>query len=447
MQTLRKRSLLAPLALAVAMATNTSYAASPSERPGIANMLQQVTPAIVNIAVKSERAAQSNPLLQDPNFRRFFNVPDEQPREQGISVGSGVIIDAGKGYILTNNHVVEDATEIEVTLQDKRRLTAKLLGRDEGTDIALLQVEAKNLIEIPQANSDSLQVGDYVVAIGNPFGLGQTVTTGIVSALDRQGISRDGYEDFIQTDASINPGNSGGALVDYEGNLIGINSAIISPGGGGNVGIGFAVPINMAKAVVDQLEEFGEVQRGRLGVMVQDLTPDVAEALDVKLTSGAVVASVEPGSAAQKAGVEVGDIITRLNGKDVESSSDLRNGVGLTRAGTSVELELLRGDEKLKKSVVVSSGQNQRNTAAVAERGATLDGVRLQEGRGGVEVSEVAQNSRAWASGLRPGDVITAVNRKAVSKVAELEASLPKDSRTFALRVRREGENLLIIIH
>jgi len=257
-----------------AMTLGSVQAAPVPPRPGVASMLQQVTPAVVNIAVTGHQAVQQNPLLNDPAFRRYFNVPEQPGTVPTQSAGSGVIIDAAKGYILTNHHVIADADQIEVTLTDKRRLMATLIGSDPGTDIALLQVDGANLQSVPMSDSDTLQVGDFVLAIGNPFGLGQTVTTGIVSALDRAGINEEGFEDFIQTDASINPGNSGGALVDYNGNLVGINSAIIAPSGG-NVGIGFAVPINKARSVVDQLVEYGEIKRGMLGVSITDLTPDV----------------------------------------------------------------------------------------------------------------------------------------------------------------------------
>src|SRR5690606_22571443 len=309
---------------------------------------ESVTPAVVNIAVRSQSAVptNSNPLLNDPFFRRFFNVPEGQQSEPRMretqSVGSGVIIDAGEGYILTNHHVVDKATEVMVILQDKRRVQAELVGSDAGTDIALLKVEADNLVAIPRSHSDTVRVRDFVMAIGNPLGLGQTVTTGLVSALGRStGIIAEGYEDFIQTDASINPGNSGGALVDYNGRLVGINSAIIAPAGG-NVGIGFAVPINMAMAIVDQLVEFGEVRRGLLGVMITDLTPDVVEALDLNVAAGAVVSAVNPGSPAEKAGIEAGDVIIGVNGQSIVSDTDLRNTIGLMREGSDVKIELIR---------------------------------------------------------------------------------------------------------
>jgi Do/DeqQ family serine protease len=310
--------------------------------PTIAPLIDAVDDAVVNIAVVSERPAQMTPLFRDPFFQPFLPPLDLLPPQRQMSAGSGVIVDADKGYVLTNNHVVENADEIRVTLRDNRSFEAELVGRDPATDIAVLRIEADNLTEIPLGNSENLLVGDFVVAIGNPFGLGQTVTSGIVSALGRSGINPEGYEDFIQTDASINPGNSGGALLTLDGKLIGINTAIIAPNGGGNVGIGFAVPINMAVGVMEQLVEFGEVQRGRLGVMIQDLTPDLADALDVKAATGAVIISVEPGTPADDAGLAAGDVVVAVNGETVEGSADLRRKIGLRRPGDKVEIAYLR---------------------------------------------------------------------------------------------------------
>jgi serine protease DegQ len=309
--------------------------------PTLAPMLREVTPGVVNIAVRTRGVAE-NPLLKDPFFRRFFDIPDEleQPREMSAT-GSGVVVDARRGYVLTNNHVVAEADAIEVTTKNNQRFRAKLVGRDPGTDVAVLQIQGQGLQAVQFGDSDRLEVGDYVVAIGNPFGLGQTVTSGIVSALGRGGLRVEGYEDFIQTDASINPGNSGGALVDLRGRLIGINTAILAPSGG-NVGIGFAVPINMARAVMDQLIEYGEIRRGRIGIAVQDLTPEIATAMRVGAGEGAVVAQVAPGSSAERAGLKRGDVVVAIDGVQIHSATQVRNHVGLKRIGQPVALTVIR---------------------------------------------------------------------------------------------------------
>ncbi|WP_376957668.1 Do family serine endopeptidase [Azospirillum sp. A26] len=317
----------------------------------IAPMLEQVTPAVVNISVLSQAPQAENPLLRDPFFRRFFNLPDQMPQSKPqVSAGSGVIIDARNGYVVTNNHVVENAQEIAVTLKDRRRLRAKLIGRDAATDIALLQIKADGLAALSIGDSDRTKVGDFVVAIGNPFGLGQTVTSGIVSAMGRSGLKIEGYEDFIQTDASINPGNSGGALVNFQGELIGINTAIIGPAGG-SVGIGFAVPVSIVRSVVEQLREYGEVRRGRLGVAIQDLTPDLAESMSLKGDEGALIAKIERGSPADNGGLRSGDVVIAVDGRPVRSATDFRNRIGLLRVGTPVQLTVMR--EGGQKSVTV----------------------------------------------------------------------------------------------
>jgi Do/DeqQ family serine protease len=305
----------------------------------LAPMLRQITPGVVNIAVKG-KVREQNPLMQDPFFRRFLEPGDRTRERQTQATGSGVIVDATHGYVLTNAHVVENAVQIEVTMKDNRRLSAKLIGRDAETDVAVLQVPPENLTAVPLGNSDALQVGDFVLAIGNPFGLGQTVTSGIVSALGRS-LGIEGYEDFIQTDASINPGNSGGALVNLRGELVGINTAILAPGGG-NIGIGFAVPINMARAVMDQLVRYGAVKRGRIGVAIQDLTPDLAQAMNTRHMDGAVIARVDPGSPAARGGLKSGDLVIAVNGVAVHSGTQLRNMVGLTRIGEQVRLTVDR---------------------------------------------------------------------------------------------------------
>jgi Do/DeqQ family serine protease len=426
-------------------------------------MVKQATPAVVNIAVVSQVPVTANPLLQDPFFRRFFGQPPDQQAPQSIpqrAAGSGVIIDAARGYIVTNHHVIDKADEISVTLADKRHFSAKLVGSDSATDIALLKIDPDRLTQVPIGDSDALQVGDYVVAIGNPFGLGQTVTAGIVSALGRTGLGIEGYEDFIQTDAAVNPGNSGGALVDLDGKLVGINTAIVSAGGQGNVGIGFAVPINMAERVTAQLIEFGEVRRGRLGVLVQDMTADLAQALKLGAQTGAIVTQVEPGSAADRAGIKVNDVIVELNGAALQGADDLRNKIGLTRLGTEVTLTFVRDTRrqmvKVKIEPVAATAAAQNEPPATG--GQTTERLRGAELRNlepghpqygklaGVLVARIAEGSPAARSGLREGDVITAVNRQNVGSVDELQRALRGAASPAALNVWRDGGRLYLIL-
>jgi len=413
------------------------------EIPTLAPMLAEVTPGVVNIAVISRAQDYDNPLLRDPFFRRFFNIPDPRPT---ISAGSGVIVDAAQGYVLTNHHVIQKADQVVVTTRDRRRFNARLVGSDPGTDIALLKIDADNLKAIPFGDSDALRVGDFVVAIGNPFGLGQTATSGIVSALGRSGINVEGYEDFIQTDASINPGNSGGALVNLRGELVGINTAIIAPSGG-NVGIGFAVPSNMARRVMDQLIRFGEVRRGWLGVTVQDLTPDLAKALGVPLTEGAVVVEVAEGSPAQKAGLKHRDIITSINGRAMRTSSEVRNELGLTPVGERVEIRVLREGRPLTLTARIGEvgGPGSGGVALPQLAGARLADVERGGRPQGVGVVSVERDSEAWRLGLRRGDVIIAVNQRRVASVAELREALKDAERTLALTIVR-GDAVLNLI-
>ncbi len=349
------RGLTAALLLAMSLMGSVTVAGLPfslggKELPSLAPMLKQTTPAVVNIATTGAVTVQ-NPLAQDPFFRRFFNVP-QQTQRRTQSLGSGVIVDAAQGLILTNQHVIKHARQITVTLSDGREQNAELIGADEKADLAVIKIDAHELTDVAWFDSDELQVGDFVVAVGNPFGLGQTVTSGIVSALGRSGLGIEEFEDFIQTDASINPGNSGGALLNLRGELVGINTAIIGPAGG-NVGIGFAIPANMARQMMAQLIEHGEVRRGRLGVMVQDLSAELAEALGVRVRRGAVISRVLRGSPAAAAGLVPGDVVTALNGRPVREAKSLINLVGLKPVGSTVELRVQRAAEQINLQVEI----------------------------------------------------------------------------------------------
>ena len=417
----------------------------------IAPMLARVTPAVVNISVMARNPAESNPLLQDPFFRRFFNIPDEPRGEQ--SAGSGVIVDADRGLVVTNNHVIKDAQEIRVTLKDRRVLKARLVGTDPGTDIALLRIPAERLTDIGFGDSDAIRVGDFVVAIGNPFGIGQTVTSGIVSALGRSGLGIEGYEDFIQTDASINPGNSGGALVNFAGDLIGINTAIIGPSGG-NVGIGFAVPVNMARQVVAQLRRFGEVRRGRVGVTSTDLTPELARKLGVMSAEGAVVVAVEPGSPAAKAGLLKGDVMLSSNGRPVRSSADVRNRVGLTPVGEEIEIGIERpgkGRRQVRLRVAEPFSATRLTGRTVPQlKGARVadiaPGMPMYGNVEGAIVVGVSGGSAAAENGLRAGDIIYGVNRRRIRSVAEFLSALSNADTPLRISLLRGEYRITLVI-
>jgi Do/DeqQ family serine protease len=374
------------------------------------------------------------------------------------SIGSGVIIDGEAGLVVTNHHVVQGADSIVVTLNDRREFNATLVGSDAGTDVALLRVMADgDLTEIPIGNSSELAVGDYVVAIGNPFGLGQTATAGIVSAKGRSGVNVESFEDFIQTDASINPGNSGGALVDIKGRLLGVNTAILS-GTGGNIGIGFAIPSNMVSEVVAQLLEHGNVQRGRIGVAIQDVTPGLAQALGLNVDRGALVTQIEPGSPSEQAGLQAGDVIVAIDGEAIDGTADVRNEVGLVRAGEDVDVTFVRDGERRTVNATVAVESAVGVPSARAADPATvslLAGATIMElpsdhpayGRvRGVWVSAVAPSSAAARFGLRADDLITGVNRETVASVADLTAALADLEPPVALQVQREGRPMFLLV-
>lgn len=477
---MKTRVLLPLVATLVAVAWSVNSSAISKEAleqgiPTLAPMLEQVTPGVVSIRVtKSLEAVRGFSFngegLPDELRRYFDNFPqlgdapngapdprfgDGERRPYAIGAGSGIIIDAEKGYIITNHHVVSEASEIEVQLRDERTFGAKLLGTDASTDVALLQIEAVDLAEIEFAEISTVQVGDYVVAIGNPFGIGQTVTSGIVSALGRAGLNNSNYEDFIQTDAAINVGNSGGALIDMEGNLIGMNTAIISGSGGSN-GIGFAVPADMLTAVITHLERDGEVRRGMLGVTIADVTPDVVAALDIEVDTGAVVTSIVPGSAAEQAGINISDVIVAIDGDPVAGSRKLRNTVGLMRQGQSVAVELYRDGEKMSLNATIGGPEGQAavsggsvNSSMLEFRGARLQSVAPDASRGtpaGVAVTAISQQSPAFAAGLREGDIVIEVNRDSVSTTDEFNAALIAGGQFTALTVVRGEQRLLLFV-
>ncbi|OLQ92735.1 serine endoprotease DegQ [Vibrio ponticus] len=417
--------------------------------PSLAPMLEKVTPAVVSIDVEGTQVSRQRIPEQ---FRFFFgpDFPAEQLQERPFrGLGSGVIVDAKKGYIVTNFHVIKGAEKIRVKLHDGREYDAELIGGDEMSDIALLKLEeAKNLTQITLADSDQLRVGDFSVAIGNPFGLGQTVTSGIVSALGRSGLNIENFENFIQTDAAINSGNSGGALVNLNGELIGINTAILGPNGG-NVGIGFAIPSNMMKNLTEQILEFGEVKRGMLGVQGGEVTSELAEALGYESSKGAFVSQVMPDSAAEKAGLKAGDIIVSVNGKAISTFHELRAKIGTLGAGKEVELGVLRDGKEKSFDVVLGEQTNVKTTADKLHEGlagAELTNTNASDNATGVKVTSVAEGSPAASYELQQGDIIIGVNRQRVKNLAEFRAIVEKHKGILALNIQRGDRTLYLVV-
>jgi Do/DeqQ family serine protease len=439
------------LACALPGAAGTLPAAANGQAlPSLAPMLAKVSPAVVNISSTSHRRVAVNPFFNDPFYRQFFGLPAVPPSRELVqqSLGSGVIVNARDGYILTNNHVIAGADDIKVTLTDGKSYTAKVVGADAQSDLAVIQIHAPNLVALPLADSSKLRVGDFVVAVGDPFGLGQSATSGIVSGLQRQDLRRSGVQNYIQTDASINPGNSGGALVNLDGELVGINSMIYSPSGA-SAGLGFAIPTNLAADVMKQLIAHGKVERGTLGVDVQDLSPRVAAALGIKASQGALITNVMPDSPAAKAGLKPGDLVTRVNGKPVTDAQDLRNAQGLAPVGSTLVLGIDRGGKSLTIDAKLAAASTQASGASLDPRlaGASFSEASPgDEGVEGVSVANVVPGSRAARNGLASGDVLVGVNNVATPDLAQLRRLFAQHPRVLLLSLVRDGQLVQIQI-
>jgi len=436
------------LALATLGSANAALPQSVKGQPvtSLAPLVEEASPAVVNIRV-SQTVTRRNSFGDDA-FRRFFGLPDGGggTSREIASAGSGVIVDAERGYILTNHHVVGDADAIQISLIDGTILDAEIVGSDPATDIAVIKVDAKGLTEMSIGDSTSARVGDFVIAIGNPFGLGHTVTSGIISALGRTGISRDGYEDFIQTDASINPGNSGGALVNMNGELIGINSAIISRSGG-NVGIGFAVPTEIASSIMSQILDFGEIRRGLLGVNIQTIDAEAAEALGNDIESGALITGIQSDSAAELAGLAVGDIIIEVNDKKVDGAAELRNRIGLLRSGEQIDIKYLRDNKIFTARAELGRAESQMVLGEEIHPGlaGSIFAAASTAGEDGIEINEVQEGTPAAQRGLRTGDLITHVNRLKVQNLQDLRDVASRYDILF-LNIRRGDRALMFQI-
>ena len=423
--------------------------------PSLAPMLEDVTPAVVNIYTIS-KAEEKTQQIDDPFLRKFFNIPGQQKsrKKNRAGLGSGVIINSKKGYIITNNHVIAKAKDIKVKLQDGREFKATLVGSDPASDVAVIKISPDKLHAIKFSDSDKLRVGDFVVAIGNPFGIGQTVTSGIVSALGRSGLGIEAYENFIQTDASINPGNSGGALVNLKGELIGINTAIIgSRGGSGSVGIGLAIPVNMALDITKQLIEYGKVRRGYLGVSAQDLTNDLSKAFGIKANRGAIITQVLKDSPADLAGVSIGDVVIKINNENVQNASAMRNKIGLLQLNSIITMEINRKGKIITTKVKITEPKISKNDGIKIN--SRLQGIvfsRILEKMPeygkitGIKIIKMRKDSVAFAAGIRPNDVILSINNIPVQEIQDLEIVAGENDSEIVVHVQRKNRTAFILL-
>ena len=438
-KTLRVAALVGAL-LAPAAGLALPAAVDGRPLPSLAPMLERAQAAVVNLSATTRQPDWQSPLMRDPFFRRYFNFPARRPR---TSVGSGVIVDAANGYIITNHHLIAQAEKITVTTRDGREQEAELIGSDADTDIAILRIAGENLAALPLGKSRDLRVGDFVVAIGNPFGLSQTVTAGIISALGRTGLGLDDYEDFIQTDASINPGNSGGALVDLRGNLIGINTAIFSKSGG-SVGIGFAIPIDMAAKLMDQLLKHGDIRRGILGVTMQDLTSELADAFGLPGQRGAVITEVRIDSGADKAGLRADDVVVKFDDAEIIDSADLRNAIGLLRAGKSARITFYRDGQTRTVTARIAAAQVQTLSGRLA--GAQLRAAETDAEHRGVVVAKVQSGSPAARAGLVQDDIILRINRRRITDVNAAKRAVENANGTLLLNLLRDRRQIVLVL-
>ena len=454
MNKLIKTILISTILLSSSVFSNNSKLFS-SGVPSLAPMLENVTPAVVNIYTISE-SEQRNQLIDDPFLRKFFNIPNQQKsrKRNRSGLGSGVIINSKKGYVITNNHVIAKAKDIKVKLHDGREFKAKLVGADPASDIAIIQIKPENLTAIKFSNSEKLRVGDFVVAIGNPFGIGQTVTSGIVSALGRSGLGIEAYENFIQTDASINPGNSGGALVNLRGELVGINTAIIGSRGAsaGSVGIGLAIPVNMALDITDQLLKYGEVKRGYLGVSAQNLTDDLSKAFGVETNRGAIITRVQKDSPADLSGIKVGDVVTKINNKAIENAASMRNKIGLLKINSTITLQINRKGKVLTKKVRIV----EPDTAKIKnlKLNPRLSGVIFGDIKKnmpeygkviGIKIMKMRKDSKAFSVGIRPNDIVLSINNIPVQSLKDLEI-VANNNDELVLHVQRQNRTAFILL-